>query len=34
MALPVLLAMEPENPIPEFAYTAEDLAIISKNSNH
>ena len=34
MALLVLLTMEPENPIPYFTYTAEDLALISKDSSH
>ena len=34
MALLVLLATEPENPIPEFTYIAEDLALISKDSSH
>jgi hypothetical protein len=29
MTLPVLLATKPENPIPQFTYTAEDLALIS-----
>jgi hypothetical protein len=34
MALLVLLTMEPENPIPYFTYTAEDLALISKDSSN
>ena len=34
MALLVLLATEPEEPIPELAYTAEDLALIYKDSIH
>ena len=34
MALLVLLTMEPENPIPYFTYTAEDLALISKYFSH
>ena len=34
MALLVLLATELKKPIPEFTYTAEDLALISKDSSH
>jgi hypothetical protein len=34
MALLVLLATEPENPIPEFTYIAENLALISKDPSH
>ncbi|XP_021038059.1 snRNA-activating protein complex subunit 2-like [Mus caroli] len=34
MALLVLLATEPEKPIPEFTYIAEDLALISKDPRH